>query len=281
VLGTALVAAGLLVLGPLRRAIAAQRDRPRRAARWLLLGSLLALTPVLAVIPSPRLLGASMLGVSVAVALLLEHAWWPPEAAREPEAGRAGRGTERTTLAALLLGFAHLVHGPGTAWLTARNYQQRAAAFEDHAGELRARLDRPRDAELMVVRGTTGSFFLPFAMGDLPARWRLLSETGHALVLRRGPRALEMVVPPSQGVFPTVGNLFRDDRERLAAGTVVDLPGLRATVLEVGAEGPRRVRFDLDRNLEDGPMAWISEDHNGAFPEAALPKEGFGKPFDP
>jgi hypothetical protein len=67
----------------------------------------------------------------------------------------------------------------------------------------------------------------------------------------------------------------------MAVGDVVTMPGLRATVLELGAEVPRRVRFEFDSDLESEDLAWISEDRRGAFPEALPPAEGFGKPFDP
>ena len=129
-----------------------------------------------------------------------------------------------------------------------------------------------------------GAFFLPFALdprGAPPARWRILAQTGHALALRKGPRTLEIVVPRDQSVFPTGhGNLFRQEHAQLPVGHVVNVPGLRATVLELGEQGPVRVRFDFDRDLESPPHVWITETFSG-FPEATLPQRGFGKPFDP
>jgi hypothetical protein len=279
VLAIAFVAAAALLTLPLRRALGRLDPAQQQAAAWLLPGSVLALGPVLAVVPSPRLLGASMLGVAAAVAWLLEHAWFPSEL---PAARRGG--ADLTGTAALAIGFAQLVHGPATSWLVGRHFQQSSASFAAQAAELRARLDDPASAEVMVLRGMGGSFFLPFALDASrapPARWRILAQTGHALALRRDPRTLDIVVPPSQGVFPTgSGNLFRNERTRVAAGDVFTLPGLRVTILELGAEGPRAVRFELDRDLEDAPLVWIAEDHRG-FPDAPPPQEGFGKPFDP
>lgn len=273
----AVVAAAVLFV-PLRRTLAAQGEAPRRAALWLLLGSVFALAPVLAVVPSPRLLGGSLLGIAPVVALLLDHAWFP-----EVIAARRGQA-ELTGLAALLLGFAHLVHGPVTSFLVGRHFQRSAASFADHASELRARLDDPANTDVIIIRGMGGAFFLPFALaheGKLPARWRILAQTGHALVLRRGPRTLDLVVPPDQSVFPAgQGNLFRSEGDRLAVGDVFDVPGLHVTILELGKEGPLRVRFEFDRDLEAAPLRWITERFEG-FPEAVPPKPGFGAPFDP
>jgi hypothetical protein len=68
--------------------------------------------------------------------------------------------------------------------------------------------------------------------------------------------------------------------DKLAVGDVFDVPGLHVTVLELGKEGPRSVRFQFDRDLEAAPLTWITERFDG-FPEAVPPKQGFGMPFDP
>lgn len=278
VLALVAAAGAALCAVPLRRALAQLDDATRRTARWLLLGSILALLPVLAVVPSPRLLGASLLGVAAGVALLLDHAWFPVVPVER-------RGlAELTGLAALALGFAHFVHGPGIAWLTGWGYQRQSTAFVANAADLRKRCaDMERD-EVYVLRGMGGSFFMPFALdphGAPPPRWRILAHTGHALALRRGARTLDLVVPRGQSVFPAgTGNLFRDRSAAMKVGETFSLSGLRATVLEVGAEGPRVVRFELDRDIDAAPNAWITETAKG-FVEAAVPGVGFGQPFDP
>ena len=93
-----------------------------------------------------------------------------------------------------MIGFAQLVHGPVTSWLVARHFQESAAQFAEEAADLRARLADPTSAEVIVLRGLGGSFFLPFALnprGAPPARWRILAQTGHVLALRRDERTLE------------------------------------------------------------------------------------------
>jgi hypothetical protein len=274
--GAVVVVAILFV--PVRRLLADLAEGERGSASFLLLGSVLALAPVLAVVPSPRLLGASLLGVAPVVALMLDRAWFSREIPR-----RSGHA-ELTGLAALMLGFSHLVHAPMTSWLAVRNFRNAAMLFADHAADLRSRLADPARAELVITRGMDGAFFLPFALdhlGALPARWRVLGQPEHALALRRGPRTLDVVVPPDQAVFRRGhGNLFRNEDLTMAVGDQFDVPGMHVTVLEIGSEGPRTVRFQFDRDLEAAPLAWITERYDG-FPDAPPPKMGFGATFDP
>ena len=273
------LAAALLYL-PLRRAYRALDAGRRSMVAWLSLGSVLALPPMVAVMPSPRLLGASMLGVAVAVGMLLDHAWFGAPA---PAPERRG-ARELAGLAALALGFAHLVHAPVTSWLVGQSFRETAASFREHVEELRARLGDMRDAEIGVLRAFGSSFFLPFALderGKPPLRWRILAQTGHALVLARDAHTLDIVVPEDAALFPPgVGNLFLPASSRLAAGTVIHVPGMRVTILEVGREGPRAARFRLDRRLDASSLVWLTEGRAG-FAQAELPQIGFGLPFDP
>jgi hypothetical protein len=272
------VALAALLVVPLRRTLAELDEAERGVALWLLLGSVLALAPVLAVVPSPRLLGASLLGTAPLVALILDRAWY--HRVIEERRGQA----ELTGLVALLLGFIHLVHAPCTSWLVARQFRQTAERFTVYTAEVEARVPDLSSADIVVLREVSGAFFLPFALaldGKLPAHWRILAQTGHALALRRGPRTLDIVVPAGQSLFPTDQvNLFRSVSDKLAAGDTFDQPGLHVTVLEIGKDGPRSARFQFDRDLEAAPLVWITERYDG-FPEAVLPKQGFGTPFDP
>ncbi|MRG95387.1 hypothetical protein [Polyangium spumosum] len=272
-----------LVFVPLKRAFEAQDDTRRPRIAWLLLGSLLALVPVLPVVPSPRVLGASLLGVAPAVGMLLDHAWF--SASSDAEASGPRRASAQlTALAAIALGFAHLVHGPGTAWLIGRRQQRSADAFTVNAAELRGKIEAPEDAEVVVIRCMASAFFLPFALderGRLPARFRILSQTGHVLVLRRDARTLDVRVPPEHSLFPMgPGALFRSSDAPIAPGDVFTVPGVRVTVLDVGPRGPRAARFELDRDLESPSLTWITEGRKG-FSFAELPPRGFGRPFDP
>jgi hypothetical protein len=268
-----------LAVVPLQHVLASLEPRFRSRARVLLVGSCFALVPVLAVDPSPRVLGAAMLGLSPVLALVMAHAWFP---AALPER----RGVEEMTgLLALGIGFAQFVHAPATAFMIGEHYRRTSVNFVASVADLRERLPDPPHEELVVLRGGPSSFFMPFALagsGAMPGRWRVLATTGHALGLRRDARAMDLVVPRGQSMLSWFSwDLFRNTATTFEAGQVINTPGLKATILEVGPEGPRRVRFELDRDLDDPTNVWITESSKGDFPEAKPPRPGFGQPYDP
>jgi hypothetical protein len=271
----ALLAAGVAAVAwAARRAIAALPDGPRRDVRWLLVGSLVALVPVLAVVPSPRLLGANMIGTSAAVAAILEQSWFSGEA--------RSKAAERAGLVALALGFAHLVHGPATSWLVSRDFERTSRTFEASAKRVAARAGEVSKTEIFVMRGGGGSWFLPFALApdfSPPARWRLLAQTGHVLALRRDARTLDLVAAEGQGIYPGgAGNLFLSERTRVAEGQTYALPDGKITILRMNGDMPRVVRLTADRDLD--AYDWIAEERSG-FRDVAPPGVGFGRPFDP
>jgi hypothetical protein len=272
------VAAGLVV--PVKRALAALPTPSRNAAIWLLVGSVLALVPTLAVVPARRLLGVSMVGVAIVVAIVIERAWFPAEG--EPTVSR-GRDASLASLAALALGFAHLVHGPGTSWLQSRQHRLDAADFASRVAWLRERVGGPTTkAEVGVMRGMAGVFFAPFALdprGRSPRRWCVLAQAGHVLALRRDARTLDLVATEGRSLFP-IGerNLYRNEAAKLRAGDELVVRGLHVTILEVGEAGPRSARFVFDS--DPGKLVWIS-DMFDETKEVELPHQGFGEPFDP
>jgi hypothetical protein len=167
-----------------------------------------------------------------------------------------------------------------------RHFAGTAHDFAHHIDEVRAEMhEEPADAEVGVVRGMGGSFFAAFALdprGVPPKRWRILAQTGHVLALRKDARTVEIIAPPGRAIFPGGSeNLYRSERTRTATGDVLHVQGMKVSVLEAGPRGPRRVRYQLDDDLDHDPFVWITEDRSGAFRAATLPREGFGAPFDP
>jgi hypothetical protein len=275
VLGAGVIAIAIALLGPLRRAADALEPAGGLAARALVWGSFLSLAPTLAVVPAFRLVGVSMIGVAGATALVLDHAWFSKEASREQHGSLV-------TLAAIFLAFTQLVHGPMTAFLASRIHRRDGNDFARRAAWTRDRLGDPLRADVGIVRGMAGTFFMPFALdprGRTPAKWRLLAHGGHVLLLRPDDRTIELIVPEGRSLYP-VGeqNLYRDPRSPLRKGDVVRAVGMTVTVLDVGPVGPRRARFVFD----DVPKltAWIADNFAGT--EAIdLPAVGEGAPFDP
>jgi hypothetical protein len=276
------VVAVAIVWVPVRRALAQLDPETKRTASWLALGSLFSLAPVLAVSPSPRVLGVATIGVASTMAVFLDAAWFPE---KRPE--RRGVA-ELTQLVALALGFAHLVHGPMSGWLEARHIRGDATHFAERATWLRAELARRSvsagEAEIGVVRGLAMTMFMPFAVdpqGRPPRMYRLLSHCGHVLVLRRDERTLELVVPRGRSLYPKAElSLWRSLDARMHPGDTIARPGMEVTITGVDDQGsPTRARIVLtDEAIHDA--LWFSEDFE-AWREAELPRPGFGAPFDP
>jgi hypothetical protein len=272
-LGIALLVAIAAV--PMRRALTGLEGAPRRAATWLAAGSVFSLAPVLAVVPNARILGVATIGVASAIAILLEHAWFP--STRPPRRGLA----ELTQLVALGLGFAHLIHGPVSACLEARHLRHDADGFATRAKWLHERVDTTTNVG--IVRGLAMTMFMPFAIDPdarPPRAWRLLAHCGHVLVLRRDERTIELVVPRGRSIIPEAElSLYRSSDIPFRPGDVVNAPGMTVTIVDADEHGPTRARFDFD---EDPALSyvWFSEDFD-AWHTADLPQAGFGAPFDP
>ncbi len=276
---TRLVAAVLLVVGlavPLARVRARIAAGSERDPAWLLLGSLVSVVPVLAVAPHPRLLGTCMVGTAACVASLLEASWWPTT--EEPRRG----GAEWSALVAILLGFAHFVHAPVASWQTGRHFRGFSNYFEENADRIVSEIPDDPNAHVVVLRGLGASFYLPFALEERfgrRARWSILAQGDHVLVLRTGPQTLELVAPPGACVFAGgQDQLYRGEGERFRVGQVVAVRGMRVTVLEMNGARPRRVRVELDEPFDAPHLAWLSENNVGVAP-IAPPEAGFGLPL--
>ena len=276
----------VLVLGvafalvlPIRRALAAQQESRRAALLWLLFGSILALLPTLAVVPARRLLGVSMLGVAAIVSILVEHAWFPREG--EPKIAR-GLAASLSMLAGLGLGFAHFVHGPGTSWLACEQHKNDASDFAARVEWVRQRVGDTTKADLGVVRGSPGIFFEPFALdarGRTPAAWRVLTQAGHVLALRRDTLTVDLVAAEGHGLYPLgERNLYRSTAAPLHKGDELAGLGFHVTILETGSAGPRVARFVFDN--DPSQVVWLN-DMFELTTEVELPSVGFGEPFDP
>lgn len=267
-----LLAASLLT-GPVRRLLAKEEHA---SLRWLVLGSFGAMVPILAAVPSMRLLGATTLGIAPVAACLVEKAWFSDRGAERD------RVVQITWFAALLLGFTQLVHGPAMAWLLANKYRDDARAFEAGVAELRRISGDPEHANVGIVRGLAGTFFAPFAIdpkGTIPARWCVAAHVGHVLALRKDERTFELVSGRDSAVVPAGdGNLFRADVAALRPGTSYRTSCFDVTVLDATERGPRVVRISVREPMS--AITWV-EEGRGTWRAAELPAIGFGTPFDP
>ncbi len=265
-----------LATRPIRATLRDLDETPRKNALWLLFGSMLSLIPLLAVAASARLIAAALVGVAPIVALVIDRAWYPAKASEE----RAGQ----LRFVAALLAFFHFLHGPTWAFLLTRGQHLAAVDFTERAHWLHERVGDTSQANVIVARAGWGSvLFAPLAIdahGRPPRMWRTLVPSGHALMLRKDSRTIDLVIPHAAGFFPVTANdLFRDPAAPLRAGDVVEVTGMRATVIDLGEVGPARLRFEFDRDANDPSLTWVIEVYDG-YRDSPPPAIGFGKQLD-
>jgi len=269
-----LLAVGIALL--LRRTYAALPPEQRSQARWLLIGSLLSILPVLSAVPSPRLMGIALLGIALQVGLILDQAWFP-----EPSVVRT-RAFEWVGVAATVLGFMHFVHGPVTGWLGASTIQRSANRFVSDVAWIEKRLHALQASEVVVLRGAVDSFFGPFALvvlGGPWTRWDILSDPQHLLTLRRDASTLELVAPEDSSLSPSDGfSLFRGAGLPLQANEEHRAARFTLRVLAVSEFGPTRARITFDEPIGEGQL-WISR-RGGRLHETPPPRIGYGIPSD-
>jgi hypothetical protein len=272
------LAAALALALLLKRLHASLASDLRTNASWLLLGSLLALLPVLPAVPSARLLGIALLGIAANIALLLDHAWFSPE-----QVERAHRA-DYAGVFVVLLAFAHLVHGPVSATLGASTLREDARNFELDVAKVRDRLQELGASEVVLLRAGVDSLFGPFALvvsGGPWTRWSILSDPGHMLALRRDAFTLELVTSSESSLY-TWGefNLFRAPNYRMKVGEQVVSRNFKLRALEVGEYGPTDALVTFNTRPSKMNALWMWRQAR-RLSELRLPAVGAGLPSDP
>jgi hypothetical protein len=238
------------------------RQLDRRAAAhagWLALGSPLAILPILASFVTVRLLLPAAIGACVAFAVVIEGAW----GAARKRGGATIQVVARWLLVAIGMAVAY-VH----AVLAARRSQHELdfwKRFYDalETGTASAPLDRARLADSTVVLLTAAD---PHTLLYAPAVWQTSGlprpQTWRVLSMAPGPHVVARVADDTLELSPLDGELltlnfetlFRSVRTPMHTGDVVHVQGMTATVLEMGAVGPKVVRFRFDRSLDAPTM---------------------------
>jgi len=262
-----------LVVGAVWSARRGPTTTDRVGGLWLACGSVIGLLPLAVTEPSRRLLGVVALGVSGAVGVLIEQG--------APRIRRPLRVSPLLMVAAL----AGLIH------LAAAPFQSRGIsldAVEDQVREL-AQFDTvPHQARAvdttLVVRAMRGLTVLsaPFILReDAPKHWWVLSHTFEpTAAIRTSPGSIE-IVQEHVPLFP-IGPTGIVRTIPFKAGDIVEISGLRATVLRVDALGsPMAVRYEFDRDLDSPDVSWIAEGRSGFAVVDPRPPVGIGVRLPP
>ena len=254
------VAAAIVVafVGVLRTVWHGATPADRRGVRWLVAGGAAATVPFAGTPIGTRCLVLPMIGGSVAIAFVV-HAWW-----------RAKTRSRGLAVAGVLLVVVHLVAAPigrlATPYWLRRMLSDRVATAMQRTELDVARLPSQR---VVVLRAPDFMMGLhPFVHRTLyrmpmPRSWRTLSwaRAVHRFT-RTGADTLELAL--------VGGSIAAPD---LREGQVIALDGMTVTVLARDPHGPTRVRFQLDRSLDDPDVVLLAWDED-RFRRVAAPTIG-------
>lgn len=241
----------------------------RRAVAWTALGSLGALIPLAAILPSTRALALAALGPAVFVASLATAA----VRALRPfprDLGSRLRALGVAGVAGVLL-LQHLVidapwaraqiAGIGS---TGRSYLR----FHDNP-EIRDLTLADKHVVVIaapgLVTGLHGQWILHLLGRPMPRSWHALAIGERRLLVRRfDERTLEVSTLEQAMHDQPQETLFRPPPEALHQGDEVDVGLFRARVMhERAGQGPASVHFVFDRPLEDPRLVFLAGGPSG------------------
>jgi hypothetical protein len=245
-LGVVSIITALWVFWPLLR-----RDH---TVQFLALGTLAGLIPACATIASDRLLFLCSFGMAGMVALLVGTL-----ANATPEAVRSRRLAAQVLLVLhgvvspiLLLGTSYSIAAMEYLFRTANQSVPVQAADVDQTFVV---VNVPLDLLGMSMPYTRSARSQP-----VPAHWwSLTAGLGAVQVVREDAHRLRLSTPEGFLGKPWA-QIFRHSGDYpMYSGQVVELPGMRAEVLEATADGrPKTVDFTFARNLDDPTLTWLS-----------------------
>jgi hypothetical protein len=221
----------------------------RRGGRWLIAGAAAATVPFAGTPIGSRCLVLPMIGGSVAIAFVL-HGWWT---------ARQGAATTSriVAVAGVLLAVVHLVGAP-VARLAAPYVLRQMM----HDRLVTAVLGTDVDAERLPSQRVVVLRAPDFMMGLHPLVYRAL----YRLPMARSWRTLSWAPGAHRFTRTAADTLDLEivggaiDAPLLEAGQVIALEGMRVTVLARDGRGPTRIRFQLDRPLDDPAVVLLAWD---------------------
>lgn len=252
------VAVGLPTWALARRELTAPE---RRAVAWTTLGSLGALVPLAAILPSTRALALAALGPAVFVASV---------AVAAARALRARPRTTRARLRAAALGVVtlallgqHLVADAVWARIQIAGIRSTGRSYQRFHDGVPGALVRARHVVVLaapgLVTGLHGAWIMHL-MGRPAARtWHALTLGERRLLVRRSDaRTLELSTIDQVMHDQPQETLFRPPPEGLHQGDAIDVGLFRAKVVhERPPQGPASVQFVFDRSLEHDDLVFL------------------------
>jgi len=250
-----------------------------RTVGWLAGGAILTLVPAISAFPSDRQLLAPMIGGAVCLAALLVGAW----RTLRQSAGWPRKWASRLVLGAL--GVIHLVVAPVSRvaslygmWSYNRGLVEVVQTMPEAWQGADSGSQEPRPVLLVCAPDAFSAIYVP-ALYDYyrspgEMAWQVLSLAPHGHRLRRSDaRTLELEVVDGPMLATFFERVFLAPGEELAVGQVVRRELFSAEILARNEQGPTRIAFHFDTDLEAiGPLLLIWDEDG--LRRVPLPPEG-------
>jgi hypothetical protein len=249
------VIAGVIAWRTIRWAMRDQPVQQRDGLRWLLIGALISLLPMVSSFTSSRSSLPAVVGFSAACAFVLVRAF------------QLLRGTFRqgprywprkALLALTCICYLHIVNASLrtiTEVSSRVKFQNRVENWIDRA-DIDDKKIAAQDVYFMNGLEHTTVFFGPFVRyfrgHPMPRSWRVLNAAARAQdVYRIAPNELEISVLGGPLLAGPLEVFYRAARFPYKLGDTVSLRGLKARISRLRDGKPQRVRFTFDKPLED------------------------------
>lgn len=221
----------------------------RRTLNWLMIGTVAGMLPLSSVNANSRVVMYLSFGSSILLGLVVHH-WW--QRIRQKPKSWAWIGA----LACIGILGLHLVYSPYIYFRTARTYGGYFSAWTK-LQETSILKDLQPHHKAVFLNGTggdmmfSGLYLRKLHRLPMPESWWPLS---YAPLKHRYHRTaddtleLEMI---GGSLFKGEYSFFSRKYSPLKIGDVVQLEGLRITILEVNEQGPTRIEFKFGLSLDD------------------------------
>jgi hypothetical protein len=249
----------------------------RRELRWLLLGALFSLLPMVSSFPHARLVLPASLACAAVSAVTLHECWL--------RVGRRWRQHERlrALLAAALAGaviYFQVYSAGERSYDEARGSDHYFTSIRRHMVD--AELDDKTVAQQrVVVLGViehTAMVFAPYARWvfghPLPRSWWTLSAAPIAMdVYRPAPAVLELSALGGTFLTSEIEQLYRAERFPMRVGQRIAIDGLTVDIVRIDQGFPQTVRFTFDKSVDDPQYVFLFSGPEGLI-RARLPEVG-------
>jgi len=235
--------------------------------RWLAWGGALAILPVVGSFPSSRLMSIAEIGIAPALALVV--VWCFRDFARRFQAARVRTAVAAIAGAGVLT--LHLVVAAEASRQESLNVKYSSIAIRKRNLTIDADPKRLHLQRVVVLSAFEYgmSLYVPYMLerhGRRPPRacWPISLSPGPLVLMRDTARSFRLA--PDQG-FQLLANapeeLFRDPNVPFKRGDIVDLGGLKVTVLETNGKHIQLISIEADVPLDDRSLLFVMSTPSG------------------